>query len=96
MVDQPCNRHCFHWSNASETFNTPIEKCCECDFIDFPRLNDAELIIKQVRELADRYADKADETNPNGYGGQPLDENNSISYWLVSRELWKILNNEKM
>lgn len=55
-------------------------------------LNNLREKLKRVSDLADKYAEKAYETNPNGYGGLPLDKDNSISYWLVSRELWKVLS----
>lgn len=44
-------KHCFHWDKASETFNTEIESCCDCGYVKFPRLNNAELAIARVREL---------------------------------------------
>lgn len=54
-------RHCFHWDKASETFNTEIESCCDCGYVKFPRLNNAELAINNVRQiLKEVTVDKAE------------------------------------
>ena len=86
-------KHCFHWDKASETFNTEIESCCDCGYVKFPRLNNAEEAIKRVSELADYYDGKEIQQNPMGYG-QLKNESNSVSHRVAAYNIRKALSGE--
>lgn len=83
-----------HKNGIEHDYRRMCAYCTKDEIIDSLRDTVNALIEAdiRVRDLADKYANKAEKDNPQGYGGKPKTLDNSISYWLVSREIWEALN----
>lgn len=42
-------KHCFHWDRSSETFNTEIQSCCECGYVD-TSMSRIDKLVRQAVE----------------------------------------------
>ena len=82
---------------ASSAADIPDSKIdyCPCNRCTVARKQGRQEVEARVRELAEKYASEAEKDNPQGYGGKLKTSDNSISYWLVSREIWKALDGEQ-